>query len=332
MRNILAAMLLPTFVVSAAVAQVPLGFYDCYRTPDPLILDGVLDEPAWQAATGTGLFRMDTGAPGTAYPTNAWMLWDDTNLYVAFECEDTDMYSSYTQRDGPLYTQDVVEVFIMDQTSTEGYYLEYEVSARGVLFDKYMTHPSPGLQGDLSWDSAFDATVIADGTLDNPDDTDTGYLVEMAIPLADAYGPGGAPADGEMVRMNLYRIDYTTADPIGGTGDNTQLITWSPTLRGAFHTPDRFGELTFHTAAPPGYRHPGDANLDGHVDLNDFVLLKQNWGAGTTWGQGDFDGDGTVDLDDFLILKQHFARSIVPEPATLSLLVIGATGIVRRRR
>ncbi|MFW6146589.1 MAG: choice-of-anchor Q domain-containing protein [Planctomycetota bacterium] len=52
---------------------------------------------------------------------------------------------------------------------------------------------------------------------------------------------------------------------------------------------------------------PGDADEDGDVDLDDFVLLKTNFGAtGATWGQGDFDGDGDVDLDDFVLLKQNF--------------------------
>ncbi|NLF33272.1 MAG: lamin tail domain-containing protein, partial [Planctomycetes bacterium] len=53
---------------------------------------------------------------------------------------------------------------------------------------------------------------------------------------------------------------------------------------------------------------PGDADLDGDVDLDDFVILKQNFGtlAGATWEMADFTGEGAVDLDDFVILKQNF--------------------------
>ncbi|MFW6155140.1 MAG: hypothetical protein ACOC95_07990 [Planctomycetota bacterium] len=53
---------------------------------------------------------------------------------------------------------------------------------------------------------------------------------------------------------------------------------------------------------------PGDADGDGDVDLDDFVILKTNFGtpAGATQGEGDFDGDGDVDLDDFVILKTNF--------------------------
>jgi hypothetical protein len=53
---------------------------------------------------------------------------------------------------------------------------------------------------------------------------------------------------------------------------------------------------------------PGDADGDGDVDLDDFVILKQNFGmsSGATVSEGDFDGDGDVDLEDFVILKQNF--------------------------
>ncbi|NLF31857.1 MAG: hypothetical protein GX591_13340 [Planctomycetes bacterium] len=54
--------------------------------------------------------------------------------------------------------------------------------------------------------------------------------------------------------------------------------------------------------------NPGDADGDGDVDLDDFVILKNNFGTatGATCAEGDFDGDGDVDLDDFVLLKNNF--------------------------
>ncbi|MFW6155630.1 MAG: hypothetical protein ACOC95_10485 [Planctomycetota bacterium] len=56
---------------------------------------------------------------------------------------------------------------------------------------------------------------------------------------------------------------------------------------------------------------PGDADGDDDVDLDDFVLLKSNFGtaSGATAAEGDFDGDGDVDLDDFVILKSNFGTT-----------------------
>ncbi|NLF29574.1 MAG: hypothetical protein GX591_01660 [Planctomycetes bacterium] len=57
--------------------------------------------------------------------------------------------------------------------------------------------------------------------------------------------------------------------------------------------------------------NPGDADDDGDVDLDDFVLLKNNFGipSGATCAMGDFDGDGDVDLDDFVLLKNNFGAT-----------------------
>jgi len=55
----------------------------------------------------------------------------------------------------------------------------------------------------------------------------------------------------------------------------------------------------------------GDCDGDGDVDLDDFMILKQNFGRTNVTGgaaEGDLDGDGDVDLDDFAILKQNFGR------------------------
>jgi probable HAF family extracellular repeat protein len=84
---------------------------------------------------------------------------------------------------------------------------------------------------------------------------------------------------------------------------------------------------------------PGDANADGKVDLTDFGILKSNFGTGTTLAEGDFTGDGKIDLSDFGVLKANFgqtaaAAAAVPEPNTLLLSALAATGLLacRRRR
>ncbi|MFW6146745.1 MAG: PEP-CTERM sorting domain-containing protein [Planctomycetota bacterium] len=78
---------------------------------------------------------------------------------------------------------------------------------------------------------------------------------------------------------------------------------------------------------------PGDSDMDGDVDLDDFVALKRGFGAAARvhWGHGDYDGNGRVDLDDFVALKRNFGAAAVPEPGTLALLTIGAVALRRRR-
>jgi len=52
---------------------------------------------------------------------------------------------------------------------------------------------------------------------------------------------------------------------------------------------------------------PGDANGNDLVNIADFAILKNNWGAtDATWEQGDFNGDRKVDLEDFVLMKQNW--------------------------
>ncbi len=89
---------------------------------------------------------------------------------------------------------------------------------------------------------------------------------------------------------------------------------------------------------------PGDADLDGDVDLNDFAILKANFAQpGKGWADGDFNGNSVPDLVDFGLLKENFGRgtaggaAAVPEPEAWRLALLGVAGLglawrARRRR
>jgi autotransporter-associated beta strand protein len=104
----------------------------------------------------------------------------------------------------------------------------------------------------------------------------------------------------------------------------------------------------------------GDANLDGIVSGTDFTILVANLGKSVSaWDKGDFNYDGLVSGTDFTLLVGNLGRAAsgadvvlpageiaaidafaaanglmadVPEPATASILAIGALGILSRRR
>lgn len=77
----------------------------------------------------------------------------------------------------------------------------------------------------------------------------------------------------------------------------------------------------------------GDVNRDGTIDLNDFSILKANFGMNVGRREmGDLNGDMFVTLGDFILLKTNFSRVHdalvapsavpVPEPTTFLLTVI----------
>ena len=61
--------------------------YVAYRTDRPLVVDGQLDEPAWQAAAWTDDFVdiLGPSQPAPRFRTRAKILWDSTNLYIGAE-------------------------------------------------------------------------------------------------------------------------------------------------------------------------------------------------------------------------------------------------------
>ena len=67
---------------------------------------------------------------------------------------------------------------------------------------------------------------------------------------------------------------------------------------------------------------PGDANLDGRVDvLGDAFVLVANLGtnSGASWPTGDFNGDGQVNvLGDAFVLVANLGRDVVPSVSAAS--------------
>jgi hypothetical protein len=209
-------------------------------------IDGELDEDSWESAISTGNFPLYDGKQQNLAHTSAMMLWDDEYLYIAFVCEDTDLYSTMKGRDDDLWRQDVVEVFIMEQSVGQDHFVEYEVNPTGAFCDMYNVLPYVTM---LEWVSpGFKAAAKFNGSLNDSSDNDIGYHIEMAIPFRDLrlrWKDSATPKDGDKFKMNLCRVEYKTPERIGSDGADMLCITWSPTITDSYHRPSRFGVVEF---------------------------------------------------------------------------------------
>ena len=122
----------PALAQRANLAPIPT--YEMHRAMVAPRIDGKLDDAAWQAAKPVTFVFPWTGQTGKTQKTVARLTWDNDNLYVAYECEDSDITAVQTRHDDPTYKDDAVEIFIAPP-GVKNLYLGLEMNARAVLYD-----------------------------------------------------------------------------------------------------------------------------------------------------------------------------------------------------
>jgi len=192
-------------------SQGPLRYYAVTRAAAPIAVDGSLGEFAWQTAEQiNGFERILNDYDQVLHPTRARMLWDDENLYFAFACQDPDIWAIYDQEDDPMWSEEVVEVFIDPDGDGENY-LELEVNPLNAVVDLKIYRLQPEWKSSIPWDIAgLQTAVQVQGTVNDSLGQDLGWTVEIAIPwaaTADSIDGGGKPQVGDTWRLNLYRIE-----------------------------------------------------------------------------------------------------------------------------
>jgi hypothetical protein len=227
-------------ILSLALAPVACARrpseYVVHRARGPIAVDGVLAEPAWDQAERTGPFVRSLDGKPCAEQTTARMLWDDENLYVAFQMEDANIATPFLHDGQPLYESNAVEIFL-NPSGDLARYDEIEIAPSNALFDASFTGRRQGM--NLSWSSRARHAVHLDGTLNDPGDVDRGWTAELAIPFAALTGmPAPSPRRGDKWRFNLYRLRQYPGQP--GEGQ-----AYSPPMVGDFHALDRFATMRF---------------------------------------------------------------------------------------
>lgn len=191
-----------------------VSYYAVQRATTPIVVDGSLEEFAWQTAEqSNGFERILNDYDRVLHPVRAKMLWNDEYFYFGFACQDPDIWAIYENEDDHLWEEEVVEVFIDPDGDGENY-LELEVNPLNAVVDLLIYHVRPDLlNSSIDWDIAGLKTAVqVQGTINDSLSQDLGWSVEIAIPwtaMADSVDGGGKPEIGDSWRLNLYRIDRT---------------------------------------------------------------------------------------------------------------------------
>lgn len=196
----------------------------CLPTETPPILDGKLDDPAWEEAPSMGPFITLDGRGIAEQQTTGYVRYDSEMLYIGADCRESEkdtVTARVTGRDGDgIFNDDTVEVFIVRQgKESKGVHLI--VNALGTRYDeRKKSRPE-------DWDGQWKAAVSRNGGA---------WQVEIAVPFSDL---GGPPKIGERWRFNLNRVRQP----------GPELSGWACTY-GSFHNTELFGDLLFEKNAP----------------------------------------------------------------------------------
>ena len=220
--------------------------YVCRRSSGRILIDGKLDELDWEKAAWTEDFVDIEGdlKPKPRLRTRAKMLWDDEYFYFAAQIEEPHIWANLTKRDAVVYFDDDFEIFIDPDGDGHNYY-EYEMNARNTIWDLLMLWPYHLKRGPnyvFNWNNpGLIAGVHVEGSLNDPSDEDTHWLVEVAFPwsaLKELATPPQPPKSGDQWRVNFSRVDWHVEVKNGKYVKKTDLATgktkreenwvWSP--------------------------------------------------------------------------------------------------------
>ncbi|MEX0321799.1 MAG: DUF5916 domain-containing protein [Puniceicoccaceae bacterium] len=167
------------------------------RISEKIVLDGRLDEPAWDAATPIGDLiqqQPDTGqAPSEN--TDIYVLFDADTLYIGVIAHDSEpdrIIATSMARDGSISSDDRIEILLdtfRDQRNA--YY--FATNPAGASVDG-LAYGNGKLNTD--WDTIWDLRTQR---------TDDGWTVEIAIPFKSLSFPANDSTWGFNFSRNIYR-------------------------------------------------------------------------------------------------------------------------------
>ncbi|GGG91163.1 hypothetical protein GCM10011416_04680 [Polaribacter pacificus] len=223
-----------------------------------MIIDGKAEEESWKTALFTDEFIDIEGIKTPSQKTQVKMLWDEDYLYVYAKLYEAHIWGDITKRDAVIYYNNDFEVFI-DPSNTTHNYGEIEINALGTVWDLNLNKPYYlGGKAKNSWHlENLKSAIYIDGTINNPDDLDNFWSVEIAIPLANIYelkaGRKGVPKNEEQWRINFSRVqwDYDLKNKRYSrkkeAGKFLPEYNWVWSNQGAInmHLPENWGYLQF---------------------------------------------------------------------------------------
>jgi len=248
------APILPVRVKEKEMPKLEIPRAEAVKTLSPPVIDGRLDDDCWKDAGRIRNFVWADGIGKPYEPTEAYLLWDDSNLYIGIRCYESSMDAiriSNTERDKDEWKDDMVQIFIDTTPEAAESYYHIAVNPIGAVFDQEveearqderMTRRLKSRFLNFEFEDSRKRRLVksklgvrwnTDGLFDTDMRSDL-WSIEAGIPFSAL---NTKPEEGGIWRFNLYRMEQR----------REEHTYWSPTYMSDNwpHVPFRFGELVF---------------------------------------------------------------------------------------
>jgi len=205
------------------------------KATSKITVDADLSDEAWQAATPiTTWFALSSGtSPATdMQKTSLRILWDEENLYFAFEADDVTPDWPLFKRDGEIYNHDCFEIFILPSTRWNLYW-ELEFNAAGSIMDNLCYKILSQWGGHNRMEETMEGLQFAWRVVEK-DGKPVGYVMEVAVPFRELPGFGEVKP-GAAFHMLACRVDTAPKDPETGEQAHPMRLLTSTPMFAWFH-------------------------------------------------------------------------------------------------
>ncbi|MEA1878777.1 MAG: DUF5916 domain-containing protein [Bacteroidota bacterium] len=192
---------------------------DLVKASVPPSIDGIIDDEVWQSASSFTNFKTFIPDFGKDMPekTEAWITYDEENLYFAFRCYDSEpekIVATIRNRDD-IRKEDWICINLdthNDKQAINGFY----VNPYGIQMDSRFTGGIDDVSADYVWYSA--------GKID-----EQGYSIEVRIPLKSLRFSDKDPVNMGVIlerKISRYSIQgmYPEMDPDQGYAFQNQMM------------------------------------------------------------------------------------------------------------
>lgn len=160
--------------------------YSAKKTNTKITVDGKMNESCWKKAETRSLdYYYLAEQPNDKQKTTYRMLWDEETLYLFYESEDKYLTSSEKNRDGLPFLDDCAEFFVIPVPNSVGMHFCFEINLYEAKND--IVYINDFYNGNntvvKAYNPDYQVKVTTDGTINDNSDIDTGWTMEIAIPL-----------------------------------------------------------------------------------------------------------------------------------------------------